>query len=59
MLLASATDLAINLAVKRGTARITERQSRYGLGAYFAIEDERGMIEVHNTRAEAEARIAS
>ena len=59
MLLASSTDLAITLAVKRGTVRIIERQSRYGLGAYFAIEDECGMIEVCNTRAEAEARIAS
>ena len=57
MLLASSTDLAINLAAKRGTLRIIERQSRYGLGAFFAIEDEKGMIEVHNTRAEAEARI--
>ncbi len=57
MLLASSTDLAISLAAKRGTLRIIERQSRYGLGAFFAIEDEKGMIEVHNTRAEAEARI--
>ena len=32
MLLASATDLAISLAVKRGTVRITEHQSRHGLG---------------------------
>jgi hypothetical protein len=57
MLLASSTDLAITLAVKRGTVRIIERQSRYGLGAYFAIEDEKGLIEVHASRAEAEARV--
>jgi hypothetical protein len=57
MLLASATDLAISLAVKRGTVRITEHQSRHGLGPYFTIEDERGMIEVHASRAEAEARV--
>ena len=57
MLLASATDLAISLAVKRGTVRITERQSRHGLGPYFTIEDERGMIEVHASRAKAEARV--
>jgi len=58
MLLASATDLAISLAVKRGTVRITEHQSRHGLGPYFTIEDERGMIEVHDSRAEAEARVS-
>lgn len=57
MLLASATDLAISLAVKRGTVRITKRQGSYGLGACFAIEDEKGLIEVHDSRAEAEARV--
>ena len=57
MVIASATDLAISLTVKRGTIRITERQSRCGLGVFFAIKDERGLIEDHAGRVKAEARI--
>ena len=55
MRIASATDYAMVLATKAGTLRITERPSRFG-GFCYAIEDDRGLIEVHLTRAEAEAR---
>lgn len=54
MLLASATDLAISLAIKAGTLRITEHTGRFG--QYWAISDNHGVIEVHNSKAEAEAR---
>ena len=57
MRLLSSTDLAIALAVKNGTLRLVERPSRFG-DTFIAIEDDRGLIEVHNTRAEADARVA-
>lgn len=57
MRFASATDLAISLAVKAGTLKVEECKSRFG-DTFIAISDDRGLIEVHGTRAEAEARIA-
>ena len=57
MLTLSATDLAIALAVKAGTLRLTERASRLG-GTFVAIEDAVGVIEVASDMAEAERRIA-
>lgn len=54
----SATDLAIALAHKNGHLRVTERPSRLG-GTYLAIEDRHGLIEVHNTQAEWDARLGS
>ena len=57
MRLLSSTDVAIALAAKAGTLRLTVRASRLG-GTYAAIEDAIGVIEVQNTLAEAEARVA-
>lgn len=54
----SATDLAIALASKAGTLRLVERPSRLG-GTYIAIEDARGVIEVADDLASAEARVAA
>lgn len=56
---ASATDLAIAIAIRKGTMVIMDMVSNYGLGTYYAICDEGGMIECHNTAAEAKARIES
>ena len=52
----SSTDLAIRLAVESGTIHITENINRFG-DPFFAVEDNIGLIEVHLTRAEAEARV--
>lgn len=54
----SATCLAIALADKAGTLRLVERVSRFGLGAYVAIEDATGVIETALTREEANTRLA-
>jgi hypothetical protein len=53
----SATCIAIRIAYATGTLRVIERQGRFGQ-QYFAIEDERGLIEVHLSREEVDARIA-
>lgn len=53
----SATCLAIALADKAGTLRIIEREGRFG--SFYAIEDERGLIEVHNDRREVNTRLAA
>lgn len=58
MVTLSATDLAIAVAAKAGTLRLVARASRLG-GEFVAIEDAVGVIEVHNSREEAEARVAS
>jgi len=55
---ASATDLAIACAMRRGDLRLVKRASRFG-GEFIAIEDGCGLIEVQNSAAEAEARIAA
>ena len=57
-LLLSSTDLAIAIAAKRGTLRLVTRASRLG-GEYVAIEDDHGLIEVHNSADEAQDRVAS
>lgn len=57
MLYLSSSDLSIALAIKAGTLRLTERASRLG-GTFVAIEDAKGVIEVANSMAEAQARIA-
>lgn len=57
MRFASATDLAIRIAAKAGTLRFVERPSRFG-DTFVSIEDERGVIEVQDTMADAQARVA-
>lgn len=52
----SATCVAIALASKAGTLRLTERQGRFG--AYVAIEDAKGIIEVADDMSAAERRVA-
>jgi hypothetical protein len=56
-LLISSTDLAIALAIKAGTLRTEVRPSRFG-DTFVAISDEVGLIEVHLSQAEADARLA-
>ncbi len=53
--LCSATDLAIAIAIKAGTLETREREGRFG--TFWSLEDERGLIEVHNTKGEAESRV--
>lgn len=53
----SSTDLSIALAHKAGTLRFVERASRLG-GTFISVEDAVGVIEVHETRAAADARLA-
>ena len=57
MLLLSSTDLAISLASKNGTLRVTEETGR--VGAYWAIQDEHGLIEVALSAEEAADRVAA
>jgi len=52
----SATCLAIACAAKAGTLRTVERQGRFG--AFWSIEDDRGVIEVQSTAKEAAERVA-
>lgn len=55
MLALSASCVSISLADERGTLRLVERASRLG-GTFVALEDDRGVIEVADDMAEAEAR---
>ncbi len=55
MILLSATCLAIRVAREKGTLRVTEETGRFG--AYWAIQDEHGLIEVALTKAEADERV--
>lgn len=52
----NATTIAIREAAKSGSIRVVEREGRFG--AFFAICDERGTIEVCDTAAEAAERIS-
>jgi hypothetical protein len=54
----SSTDLAIAMAIHAGELRMVERPSRFG-GTFIALEDAVGVIEVHLSREEADARVAS
>ena len=53
----SATDVAIARAIKAGTLTIAEHEGRFG--PYWAISDDRGIIEVANTQQEADERIGA
>lgn len=55
MLTLSATDLAIAIAAKAGTLTVTECEGRFG--AYWAIEDDHGVIEVALSAEEAAERV--
>jgi len=57
-LLLSATDVAIASASRRGTLSLIERPSRFG-DTYVAISDDRGLIEVALTMAEAQTRVSA
>lgn len=56
MFTASATCVAIALAVKSDTLRMVERPSRFG-GSFVAIEDAIGVIEVADDMPQALARV--
>ncbi|HEX4173979.1 MAG TPA: hypothetical protein VHY82_16035 [Acetobacteraceae bacterium] len=56
MLIASATDLAIALAHRNGTLRMTEHKSRFG-GTFIVLADECGVIETADDMAAAERRV--
>lgn len=51
----NASTLAIREAQANGSLRIVEREGRFG--TFFAICDDKGTIEVADTRAEAVDRI--
>ena len=53
----SATDLAIAIADKAGTLAVTAEQGRFG--QFFAISDDRGLIEVAMSASEADLRLAA
>jgi hypothetical protein len=53
----SSTDIAIIAAVKFGTLRFEEYRSRFG-EMFCAIVDDCGVIEVHDTRPQAESRVS-
>lgn len=55
MLLLSATDIAINRAAKSGALKVVEATGRFG--AYWAIEDDHGLIEVALSVEEADERV--
>jgi hypothetical protein len=58
MTLLSAADVAIAAALNSNTLCAVERPSRFG-GTFIALSDEAGLIEVQDTWADAEARIAA
>ena len=51
----SATCFAIAVALEAGTLSVSEQQGRFG--SFYAISDDRGLIEVALSASEAEARI--
>ena len=56
-LLISSADLALALALEAGTFRLVVRESSYGLGEFYSLEDDHGGIEVANSHEEAVTRI--
>jgi hypothetical protein len=56
MKFASATDYAILVAARAGTLRVTDQVSRFG-SPFAAIQDDHGVIEVHEDREAAERRV--
>ena len=56
-LLISSADLALALAMEAGTFRLVVRESSYGLGEFYSLEDDHGVIEVANSHEDAVARI--
>ena len=53
----SATDVAIAVAYKAGTLRLTAETGRFG--EYVAISDEHGLIEIALTACAAHDRLAA
>lgn len=51
MILVSANDIAIRLADKDGTLKVTEGLSRFG-DKYWAVSDDYGTIEVFSSKLE-------
>lgn len=51
----SSTRLAIREAARRDTLRIFPREGRFG--SFFAVTDEFGTLEVHDTFEEAQASV--
>lgn len=49
----SAADLAIAEAIVNGTLAVIVRESSYGLGEFYSIEDTHGVITVAADHAEA------
>ena len=56
MRILSSTDLAIAVAIKANTLRMEVRPSRFG-DTFVALSDDVGLIEVHLTQTEADARL--
>jgi len=54
----SATDLTIALAIKKGTLRFVERNSRFG-DKFVTLEDSHGLIEVHDNIDAAYLRVSA
>lgn len=52
----SATDVALAQAQRAGTLRMEERTSRLG-GTFVALSDDRGLLEVADDWAAAQARV--
>jgi len=53
----SSTDVAIAMAIKAGSLELAEAVSRFG-GTYVAISDKFGLIEVADSMAAAQERVA-
>lgn len=56
MVALSASCLAISFAIREGHLEVRDVEGRFG--PYVSISDRHGIIEAHNSREEAEARVA-